>query len=105
MIFNIENNILFSINGIEGTLLEFRSNGDVVYNFKGEIITVKDKDGILEAFKYCILVLYGEEPDKILFDKVLEKIDNGEISEIQFKEIKKRIRKTKLENIKKLKTI
>lgn len=98
MIKNINHDIVFSLNG-EEPLLKFYTNGDVFYNFNGEMKIVEERSEILDAFKYCILGFYGEEPDKILFDKVLEKIDNGGISEQQFKEIEKRIRKAKLKKL------
>jgi len=91
--------VVFTINGIDKPLLEFRNNGDVYYNHHGDIKKVENGEEILEAFKHCVLGYTGKEPDEALFDVYLSKIDKGEISDKQLREIEKRIRKIKLKRI------
>lgn len=80
-------------------VLTITQDGDVYYRFNGEMKKVEQRDDILEAFRYCVLGQYGEEPDKALFNKFLDRIDNGELTDEQLKQLEKRIRKTKLNKL------
>jgi len=91
--------IIFTINGNNNPLLEFKNNGEVYYNHDGDVKKVENDEEILEAFKYCILGYTGKEPSEALFDIYLSKIDKGEITNNQLRKIEKRIRKIKLNRI------
>jgi len=95
----LTSDIIFTINGHNNPLLEFKSNGDVYYNHDGDVKKVETGEEILEAFKYCILGYTGKESSEALFDVYLSKIDNGELTDNQLRKIEKRIRKIKLNRI------
>ncbi len=94
------NVISFSIPGLDMPLLEFKCNGDVFYNYYGDIKKVENREEILEAFKYCVLGYVNKSTDIALFEVFLRKIDNKELSTKQVIEIEKRIRKLKIEKLK-----
>lgn len=94
-------NILFAINGIDGALLEFRSNGDVYYKHQNseKLKRVENGEEILEAFKQCVLGYTSQDMSDVLYDMFLSKIDNEELTNKQIIGIEKGIRKIKLKKL------
>ena len=87
-------------NTLGETCLEVDGNGELSYRFKGELKKVEEREEILEAFRYCILGMNdGKSHHDVLFDKFLQKIDYGKLTNKQITEIEKRIRKLKLKKL------
>ena len=92
--------IIFTLNNNKSEpLLEFKTNGEVYYNYQGEIKKVEEREEILEAFSHTVFGFTGKKPADALFEKFLNKLDKGELSDKQLKMLDKRLRKLKLKNL------
>jgi len=80
-------------------LLQITNNGEVYYRYNDEMLKVNCPDDVTEALTYTVLNYNNSSIEDILFNKYLNKISTGQITNEQTSMLENVFRKLKIQKL------